>query len=176
MAALGIPFLIQVSEFIVCTVQVGVGLHVHMHKPNWVIMKSYFYHILADPVLLEMTVQYLQEKIQDMESVQKTILVRLENIEQHVRGRDTEKQTGHARTHEDSWHHLDDAFDDSEYWQSHAYYSSACPPLPYAQSTQPQYVPLLTNAQAQLYLSWCEHSPSVRLSHHEHSTSVSFPS
>ena len=86
------------SEFIVCTVQVGVGLHVHMYKPNWVIMKSYFY-ILADPVLLEMTVQYLQEKIQDMESVQKTILLRLENIEQLVRGRDTEKQTGHAHAH-----------------------------------------------------------------------------
>lgn len=81
-----------------------------------------------------------------MKSVQKTILLRLENIEQLVQGRDTEKQTGHAHTHEDSWHHLDDGFDDSEYWQSHVYYSSSYPPSPYAQSTQPQYIPQLTSS------------------------------
>lgn len=64
-----------------------------------------------------MTVQYLEEKIQDMESVQKTILLRLENIEQLIRERDAEKQTEH--THEHSWYHHDDGFNDSEYWQSH---------------------------------------------------------
>ena len=99
-----------------------------------------------------MTVQYLEEKIQDMESVQKTVLLRLENIEQLIRERDAEKQTEH--THEHSWYHHDDGFNDSEYWQSHTYYSSACPPSPYAQGTQPQYIPQLTSPVANTHLQY----------------------
>ena len=49
-----------------------------------------------------MTVQYLEEKVHDMQEVQKTILLRLENIEKLVQSQVVEKRTGCTQD-EPSW-------------------------------------------------------------------------
>ena len=78
----------------------------------------------TDPVLLEMTVQYLEGKVDDMAAVQKNILLRLENIEKLIRGQEFQKRAGHThpaeqswQPEEQSWQPDNDDFDDSEYWR-----------------------------------------------------------
>lgn len=62
-----------------------------------------------------MTVQYLEEKVHDMQEVQKTILLRLENIEKLVQSQVVEKRTGCTQD-EPSWQHNSyDDIDDFDY-------------------------------------------------------------
>lgn len=63
--------------------------------------------------------QCLEEKVDDMAAVQKTILLRLANIEEIIRSQEISKGI-HADQY--SWQD-EDAFDDSDYWQP--YHSSA---------------------------------------------------
>lgn len=98
-----------------------------------------------------MTVQYLEEKVHDMQEVQKTILLRLENIEKLVQSQVVEKRTGCTQD-EPSWQHNSyDDIDDFDYWRS--CYSStyqdtqsqftspfASPRQPPLTSTQYQYI------------------------------------
>ena len=70
-----------------------------------------------------MIVQYLEEKVHDMEAVQKTILLRLENIEKLIQSQVVEKRTGHAHPDESSWKH--NSFNNLDNWQS-CYSSTYC--------------------------------------------------
>ena len=112
--------------------------------------------------------QYLEEKVQDIESVQKTILLRLDNIEKLIQSQELEKRT-YGCQDEHSWQPQDDNFNDHEYWQSHAYYSSEYSPSTYSQSYQPQLTSPLTNAHPQyapsLANSQPQYAPSSQLQH-----------
>ena len=88
-----------------------------------------------------MTVQYLEEKVHDMQEVQKTILLRLENIEKLVQSQVVEKRTGCTQD-EPSWQH--NSYNDFDYWRS--CYSST-----YHQDTQPHFTsPLASPRQPPL--------------------------
>jgi len=85
-----------------------------------------------------------------IEAVQKTILLQLENMEKFIQSQEIV-----PREHADqySWRPDEDAFDDSDYWQSyHPSASAFFSPLQsqcraQLQYTQPQYTSLLTNTQ-----------------------------
>ena len=88
--------IIPTKHFNVHSIALGHALPL---KRKWV-FDTYIQHTLAQPKLeifipcrscTPMTIQYLEEKVQDIESVQKNILLRLDNIEKLIRGQELEK-------------------------------------------------------------------------------------
>lgn len=108
-----------------------VEMHVYF---NIIPAQRFFLH--TDPVLLEITVQYLEEKVHEIEAVQKTTMLRLHNIEKLIQGQESQRRIWHHHPGEHSWQPGSENFSDSDCWQIHHPFASAYPQ--HTQTTQPQ--------------------------------------